>query len=194
MATASVGVATELVTNGNFNAGNTGFTTNYTYVAGLDPTDPSQRGFTGLAANWFKTEKVFRPDANTQLIVRWRFASDFSAREEGWSIDDVCFEDLGVCNPIGIDEFAFNGFGLSQNYPNPTEGNTAFDYVIPENGQVRLVIYDMIGQIVDVLVDESAAAGEHKVNYNVNRLAPGMYLYTLSYNDQQITKRMIVAE
>lgn len=169
-----------------------GASPNYTYVSELDPNDPSLRGFTGYRNNWFQTEKTFRPDVDAQLVVRWRFASDYSATDEGWSIDDVCFEDLGPCSPVGIDEFAVNDFGMSQNYPNPAGQNTTFEYMIPAQGQVRIVLSDMIGQVVSVLADENTAAGKHTVQFNTAAIAPGLYTYTLVYEGQQITKRMIV--
>ena len=169
-----------------------GASPNYTYVSELDPNDPSLKGFTGYRNNWFQSEKTFRPDVDAQVVVRWRFASDFSATDEGWSIDDVCFEDLGLCSPVGIDEFAINDFGLSQNYPNPAGQNTTFEYMIPTQGQVRIVMSDMIGQIVSVIADENKAAGKHTVVLNTASLAPGLYTYTLVYDGKQITKRMII--
>jgi hypothetical protein len=168
--------------------------TDYTYVNALDPTDPSQKGWTGTRNNWFKVEKVIRPDTATQLIVRWRFASDYSSREEGWSIDDVCFEDLGVCTPLGINEFAVANFGMSQNYPNPTTDLTSFEYMIPEQGAVKITVTNVFGQVVDVLADGEMMSGKHTVNINTATYASGIYTYTLYYNNEQVTKRMVVAK
>lgn len=171
-----------------------GFSPNYTYVTALDPNNPTGLGFTGYRNNWFKTEKTIRPDANTQMIVRWKFASDYSAVDEGWVIDDVCFTDLGVCTPLGVNEFAQNNFGLSQNYPNPSYSATSIDYVIPEFGSVKLTVTDLLGQTIAVLADGNEGAGLHTVSINTNDLAGGMYIYTLIYNGEQITKRMIVTK
>ncbi|MBL7923749.1 MAG: T9SS type A sorting domain-containing protein [Bacteroidia bacterium] len=169
-----------------------GISPNYTYVSELDPTDPSQKGFTGIRNNWIYNEKTFRPDVNSQLVVRWRFASDFSATDEGWSIDDVCFEDLGPCTPLGVNDFAVNDFGMSQNYPNPADQLTTFEFMIPAQGQVRIVLTDVIGQIIDVIADENTAAGKHTIQYSTAGIAPGLYTYTMTYEGQQITKRMII--
>jgi hypothetical protein len=171
-----------------------GFSPNYTYVTALDPNNPTGLGFTGYRNNWFKTEKTLRPDANTQMIVRWKFASDFSAVDEGWVIDDVCITDLGLCTPLGVNEFAQNNFGLSQNYPNPSYSATSIDYVIPEFGAVKLTVTDLLGQTIAVLADGNEGAGLHTVSINTNDLAGGMYIYTLTYNGEQITKRMIVTK
>ena len=170
-----------------------GASPNYTYVTELDPSNPSLKGFTGVRSSWIFHEKTFRPGVDAQLIVRWRFASDFSANDEGWSIDDVCFEDLGPCTPLGIDDFAVNDFGISQNYPNPADQSTMLEYMIPAMGQVKIILTDIVGQVVAVLADDNMAAGKHTVQVSTSTLAPGMYHYTFIYEGQQVTKRMIVA-
>lgn len=170
-----------------------GASPNYTYVSELDPSDPAARGFTGNRNSWFYTEKTFRPDIDGQIVIRWRFASDFSVVDEGWDIDDFCFEDLGVCAPIGVDEFAINNFGLSQNYPNPAEDNTTFELSIPEAGQVRIVLSDILGQVIEVIADENMGAGVHTIRVNTSSIAPGLYTYTMTYQGEQLTKRMMIA-
>lgn len=169
-----------------------GASPNYTYVSELDPTDPNAKGFTGTRNNWVKHEKTFRPDIDGQIIIRWRFASDFSVVDEGWDVDDFCFEDLGVCAPIGVDEYAINNFGLSQNYPNPADDNTTFELSIPEAGQVRIVLSDILGQVIEVIAEENMAAGIHTIRLNTATIAPGLYTYTMTYQGEQITKRMMI--
>ncbi len=171
-----------------------GASPNYTYVTSLNPSSPTVFGFTGNRTSWFKTEKTIDPGASTQMIVRWKFASDYSAVDEGWVIDDVCITDLGLCTPLGVNEIAADNFGLSQNYPNPSLTNTAIDFVIPEFGQVNLTVTDLLGQTIAVLVNGNEGAGLHTVYYNTATLSEGMYMYTLNYNGKTITKRMIVTK
>lgn len=168
--------------------------TNYSYVIALNPNDPSKKGFTGNANNWFKVEQTIRPNLDGLIIIRWRFASDYSARDEGWSIDDVCFTDLGICTPLGVNEFAIDDFGLSQNYPNPANGNTTIEYMIPHTGSVSIQVTDMIGQVVDVIVSKNESEGKHIIDYNTSKLAPGIYTYTMKFGDRQVTKRMVITE
>lgn len=165
---------------------------NYTFVATLSALDPALRGFTGFQNTWFWTEKTFRPDVDSQILLRFRFSSDYSTTDEGWSIDDFCWTDLGLCTPLGVDEFVEGDFGMSQNYPNPAESHTSIDYVLPSSGQVSVVLTDMIGQTIAVLADGQESRGTHTVNYDASKLAPGMYAYTLKFDGKQITKRMIV--
>ncbi len=179
---------------GTPNIVNWGPNTNYTYVSALDPTDPSQSGFTGIRNNWFQVDKTFRPGVDGQMIIRWRFASDFSGREEGWSIDDVCLEDLGPCTPLGVNDYAIGEFGLSQNYPNPAVDATSFEYMIPKNGAVKIVVNDIVGKLITTLVDGEQSTGKHVVDVTTKNFAPGVYTYTLTYGEQQVTKRMVITK
>ena len=81
-------------------------------------------------------------------------------------------------------------FGLSQNYPNPFNPSTTMRYTIQESGQVRIAVYNLMGQKVATLVDEYKSAGPHNVRWNAAGHASGMYYYRLEANGQAITKKM----
>jgi hypothetical protein len=71
-------------------------------------------------------------------------------------------------------------FELSQNYPNPFNPETVIPFSVPESGVLRLSIFNILGQEVAVLVDESIQAGFHRVAWNgkdqFNRsVASGLY-------------------
>jgi flagellar hook assembly protein FlgD len=70
------------------------------------------------------------------------------------------------------------------NYPNPFSDQTTLEYVLPDPGQVRLAVYDVLGRQVRVLVDENQKAGRHTVPWDGRdesgrRLASGVYLARL---------------
>ena len=81
-------------------------------------------------------------------------------------------------------------FGLSQNYPNPFNPSTTMRYTIQESGQVRIAVYNLMGQKVATLVDGMKQAGAHTVRWNAAGHASGMYYYRLEANGQVITKKM----
>ncbi|MGE5848330.1 MAG: T9SS type A sorting domain-containing protein, partial [Ignavibacteria bacterium] len=72
---------------------------------------------------------------------------------------------------------------LYQNYPNPFNSSTIIKYRLPEPAHVKLVIYDILGGIVKVLVNESKAAGNHQVEFNSAGLASGIYIYRISFDN-----------
>jgi len=80
---------------------------------------------------------------------------------------------------------------LEQNYPNPFNPSTTIRYAIPETAEVRIGIYNMLGQEVVLLVDEMKNPGEHVVHFNAEGLASGIYYYSFRANDYVDKKKML---
>jgi photosystem II stability/assembly factor-like uncharacterized protein len=70
-------------------------------------------------------------------------------------------------------------FALDQNYPNPFNPATIIHYSLPADGKVRLVVYNMLGQVVQVLVDRIERAGYKSVAWNASGFATGIYFCRL---------------
>lgn len=85
-------------------------------------------------------------------------------------------------------------FQLYQNYPNPFNPSTTIAFDIPENGLVKLTIYDVLGRQVETLINERMTAGRYEFQYNagVSGLASGVYIYRLSINGKAFSKRMVL--
>jgi len=83
-------------------------------------------------------------------------------------------------------------FGLSQNYPNPFNPATTFEYALPERSHVKLEIFNVLGQRVVTLLDETQEPGYKGLTWNAPNLASGVYFYRLTAGDFCETKRMMV--
>jgi hypothetical protein len=83
-------------------------------------------------------------------------------------------------------------FSLEQNYPNPFNPSTTIRYSIPEQINVSLVVYDVLGRKVATLVDEHLQPGEYTQVFDARNLASGMYLYQLRAGEYVETKRFIL--
>ncbi|MDI6738807.1 MAG: FlgD immunoglobulin-like domain containing protein [Candidatus Edwardsbacteria bacterium] len=75
-------------------------------------------------------------------------------------------------------------YGLDQCHPNPASGRTSISYQLPEAARIKLTVYNVMGQVVSVLVDERQPAGYYKVawdgrNDQKRKAAAGTYLYRL---------------
>ncbi len=83
-------------------------------------------------------------------------------------------------------------YKLSQNYPNPFNPSTNIQFGLPEPSQVRLVIYNSLGQEVMELVNEQKLAGYYTVSFEASGLSSGVYLYRLTTPSFSQTKKMLL--
>jgi hypothetical protein len=81
---------------------------------------------------------------------------------------------------------------LQQNYPNPFNNSTVIIYSIPKEELVTIKIYNILGEEVAALVNETKAAGNYKVTFNSDNLTSGVYLYKLTSGGFTQTKKMIL--
>ncbi len=99
-----------------------------------------------------------------------------------------------IYNPTSVDDIELNNFNfkLFQNYPNPFNPSTIISFNIVTKGNYKLTVYNMLGQKVKTLVDRELSAGFQKVNLDANNFPSGVYFYSLSGENIQITKKMLL--
>jgi len=105
-----------------------------------------------------------------------------------------CIKDAST----GINDHSNNtlpkSFDLSQNFPNPFNPTTKIDYELPQDCNVKVIMYDALGREIRTLVNETKKAGIYTVDFDGNNLASGFYFYRLitnaAGNELIITKKM----
>jgi hypothetical protein len=94
---------------------------------------------------------------------------------------------------IEIDATGPLSFNLAQNYPNPFNPSTNIKYSVPEAGNVKLSVYNLVGEEVAILVNGFSQAGTFDVTFDASNLPSGVYLYKLqSANSVQTRKMMLL--
>jgi len=83
-------------------------------------------------------------------------------------------------------------YELYQNYPNPFNPETVIKYSLPERGFVSLKVYNVIGENVATLVNNSQEKGTKEITFNGENLPSGIYFYRLEANGTNVTKKMIL--
>jgi hypothetical protein len=83
-----------------------------------------------------------------------------------------------------------NDYKLFQNYPNPFNPTTKISYKINVEGMVVLQVYNLVGQVIKVLVSETQSPGRYEVEFDGSELTSGVYLYKLQINGFTSVKRM----
>ncbi|MBK9423449.1 MAG: T9SS type A sorting domain-containing protein [Bacteroidetes bacterium] len=157
---------------------------------------PGLPGWSGTETSWVLAEKETSFPSGSTVIFRFRFASDNTTNNyEGWAIDDVCFEMLPVPCVVGInDPQNGNGMILGQNYPNPFNTTSVIGYSIPSEGDVRISITNVLGQEIAVPVEGARAAGNHTFTIDSKDFGAGIYYYTLEFDGQKMTNKMVITE
>ena len=96
----------------------------------------------------------------------------------------------------GVDEGAIDGFRLAQNYPNPFNPETTISYELPEQAAVNLTIYDMKGETIITLINNSVSAGNHRIKWDGNDssgqlVQAGVYFCRLTAGGTEETIKMV---
>jgi len=95
-------------------------------------------------------------------------------------------------NTVEVDVKVPNKFELSQNYPNPFNPTTTISYEIAKETNVSLKVYDVIGNEIATLVNETKPAGSYQVVFDAANLSNGVYFYKIQAGDFNATKKLIL--
>ena len=85
-------------------------------------------------------------------------------------------------------------FILNQNYPNPFNPSTILSYTLKSDAKVKLTVYNLVGQSVELIVDEYQTAGEYAYSFDATNLPAGIYIYKLQVGDYSSVKRMTLVK
>lgn len=161
---------------------------NYNTCSGLGAG--TQPNFGGTGPGWVLQQHDVRFHTPGPVIIRLRFGSNGSIQTEGWAVDDICFSRIPPC-AVGIDELTGTGLFLEDAYPNPAGTTTTIGYNLPENGEVTLVLRDVLGN--EVLTSQSnQSQGYNSWTVDVSGLADGVYFYEVQFGGRVMTKRLVV--
>jgi hypothetical protein len=85
-----------------------------------------------------------------------------------------------------------SGCILSRVYPNPFNSNTTIEYSLPEQSNVTLEIYNILGQKAAILIDEFQNAGDHTVTWHADDISSGIYFYRIIAGELTELNRMLL--
>lgn len=160
----------------------------------------AQRIASNAALNWAATGYAICTVSNDQLrpslvsngnlgaLVVWqdyRSGNNFDIYEVGFNTTGIiAIENGGITIP--------SEYSLSQNYPNPFNPTTVINYQLPVTGNVKLSIFDVLGQNISTLVNESQNAGNHNIEWNAANYPSGVYFYQLEAGSFSLIRKMIL--
>jgi len=94
--------------------------------------------------------------------------------------------------PVEEVELSPTVYSLSQNYPNPFNPSTTIHFTVPQNTQVTLKIYNVLGKEVGTLLDQVVPSGNHEVQFDATGIPSGVYFYTLTAGNFVEYKKMML--
>nr|HPN39168.1 T9SS type A sorting domain-containing protein [Melioribacteraceae bacterium] len=83
-------------------------------------------------------------------------------------------------------------YELFQNYPNPFNPVTKIKFSLPKTTKVNLTVYNALGELVNVLIDENFEPGYFEYLFNASGFASGVYFYRLKTPEIDIVKKMMI--
>jgi hypothetical protein len=110
------------------------------------------------------------------------------------SITDSFFVKV-IADPTGIENLLNqipDKYFLNQNYPNPFNPVTKIKYGLPKSGEVKIEVYNIIGQKVANLLNEFKSAGYHEISFDGSNLPSGVYFYRIQTKGFNNVKKMIL--
>jgi len=96
---------------------------------------------------------------------------------------------LGIPDPA---EAPPRSFTLNQNYPNPFNPSTVISYTLSRRSNVRLSVFNELGQVVANLVSRVEDAGRHEVRFTPDGLASGIYFYRLQTEENVAARKLVL--
>jgi hypothetical protein len=85
-------------------------------------------------------------------------------------------------------------YALDQNYPNPFNPMTVITYSLPSSAHVHLTVYNLLGEMVETLVDGTEEAGYKSVTFNASALPSGVYTCRLTAGTFTETRKMLLVK
>ncbi len=113
------------------------------------------------------------------ILVGWR-ETDFTVRAQQVNKYGQLGEVLTTVE--NITEQLPRQVHLFQNYPNPFNSTTKISYEIPSMAQVKLEIYNLLGQKIKTIIDEIQSTGRYEISFDASYLTSGVYIYQLRTN------------
>jgi len=132
---------------------------------------------------------------NDEAIVDYRVYYKIAAVDISGNVSEYS-DETSILVGINDENTTITKYALEQNYPNPFNPSTVIRYSIPtdvrgEMQEVRLKVYNILGNEVATLVNAQKSAGNYSVNFDASKLSSGIYFYTLSSGKFKETKKMI---
>jgi hypothetical protein len=154
------------------------------------------RSFTNDTVKWQFNYTASSVTGYDTLFATGNSTNDDTTSENdkwNWSPNKV----VRIYVPIGIINLSTiaSEFSLSQNYPNPFNPVTNIHFSVAKSSDVKIRVYDILGNVVAEPVSGNMKQGSYSVDFNASGFASGAYFYSLIINGERVsTKKMLLVK
>lgn len=173
-----------------------------------------------VTLNWSTTMEennsgfeIERSNVKNETVKEWKMISFVSGYGNTNEPKDYTFDDKKLNSGIykyRLKQLDYNGnfeyfeltnevvigtpdkFSLSQNYPNPFNPSTKIDFDLPNDGNVRLILFDNLGREVKTILNEFRQAGYYTEGFDASGFPSGVYFYRIENGKNIATKKMLL--
>lgn len=153
---------------------------------------------------WYKNDQIVQGATDSVFTI-----NNFSLADEGkyniWvtndSVPDLTIYSSSIYlvegTPSTIDDITGNlpkKFELKQNYPNPFNPLTTIKYSLPKASDVKIDVFNILGQRVLQLVNQRMEAGYHSVNFDGQSFSSGEYYYVFKASGRTFVRKMLLVK
>jgi len=110
----------------------------------------------------------------------------------GCYVNGILYGDTLMTGVQNISSEIPSSYSLNQNYPNPFNPTTKIKFDVVRVGDVKIVVYDVMGREVQTLVNESLKPGTYEASFDGSQLTSGVYFYKITAGDFSQTKKMLL--
>ena len=142
----------------------------------------------GLIYKYYLGDKENAKKVFTEIMTTYpnKLMAKFAAAETG--IEFKVDEDYNSLDNQEVKKFSID------NYPNPFNPSTKISFTIPEKGNVKLRVFDVLGREISLLANGVYEAGKYEVSFNASNLPSGIYFCNLVSGSNSITKKMLLVK
>jgi len=110
----------------------------------------------------------------------------------GCVINGIVYGDTSLIGVTPVSLEVPERYSLSQNYPNPFNPVTNIKFDLPEKTYVKLVIYDILGNVIETIVNEELSPGKYNSTWDASKYSSGVYYYKLITDNSSESKKMVL--
>jgi len=126
-----------------------------------------------------------------KLLVAW---SEARTPGSGYDVYGNIFDVDKITSVENGDSQTISDFVLYQNYPNPFNPVTTIPYVVPRQSVVTLTVYNVLGEKIATLVEETKPPGRYEARFDGSRVASGVYFCRMSAGNYNSIRKLIMVK